>query len=120
MYASGGGSSGGGSLGAGASSSTYSPSSSPGVHPLRQLSMNSAASSEKVERPGGMDAGHGTNDGRTPASASAVSILETNPPTSAHLFTMGDFAAAAIKVAQAQGVSLSGAFRTVYFLLQSS
>ncbi|XP_022653749.1 uncharacterized protein LOC111247269 isoform X2 [Varroa destructor] len=107
MYASGGGSSGGGSLGAGASSSTYSPSSSPGVHPLRQLSMNSAASSEKVERPAGMDAGHGTNDGRTPASASAVSILETNPPTSAHLFTMGDFAAAAIKVAQAQGVMLA-------------
>lgn len=37
------------------------------------------------------------------SSASSVSLAETNTPTSTHLFTMGDFAVAALKVAQAQG-----------------
>lgn len=109
MYASGGGPGGGSSLGAGASSSPYSPSSSPGVHPLRQLSMNSAAPSDRIERTGGMgaDNGSGTGGGRVPSSASAMSLVDANPPTSTHLFTMGDFAAAALKVAQAQGTFCS-------------
>ncbi|OQR76374.1 hypothetical protein BIW11_07819 [Tropilaelaps mercedesae] len=106
MYAGGGASSGGSSLGAATSSSTYSPSSSPGVHPLRQLSMNSGTCSDRPERAGGTE-GSGTSSGRGSSSASAMSLAEANPPTSTHLFTMGDFAAAALKVAQAQGVMLA-------------
>ncbi|XP_028967272.1 nuclear hormone receptor FTZ-F1 beta [Galendromus occidentalis] len=71
--------------------SVYSPSSSPGVH-MRNLTMGSGTSVES------------SRNSATPTPH------EANPPSSTpgHLFTMGDFAAAALKVAQAQGVIMSG------------
>ena len=69
--------------------SVYSPSSSPGVH-LRNLTMGASIESSR--------------------NTATPTPHEANPPTSTpgHIFTMGDFAAAALKVAQAQGVMMSG------------
>lgn len=67
-----------------ASTTLYSPASSPGVH-LRNLTVCS-----------------------TPDTSTHSQVTPQATEAGQHIFTMGDFAAAALKVAQAQGVIVGG------------